>query len=80
MPNHAGTYAFYTSSAYSIAAKTELYEVKIIKLDTNEDFLFSDNPDVRDVSWLHDNTVMWCATKDGGKSELWAGSVVGSKR
>lgn len=79
MPNDNGTLALYTVSSYSFEAHSQTNEIKILDIKTQQSILFSDDPKIQQVVWLHGIQLLWLRNVDGGKTEFWTGFAVGDK-
>lgn len=70
----------YTVSTYSLDSHSETNEIKIINLETEAVTLFSDDPENIEPQWLVGNQIIWLRKPDGGKTEIWIGTVAGNKK
>lgn len=70
----------YTVSTYSIDSHSETSEIKVIDLETEAVTLFSDDPKNLSPQWLADDQIVWLRKPDGGKTEIWIGTVAGGKK
>ena len=70
----------YTVSTYSLESHSETNEIKVIDLEDGAVTLFSDDPKNVSPQWLVDNQIYWLRKPDGGKTEIWIGSVAGDKK
>ncbi|RDW75809.1 hypothetical protein BP5796_06630 [Coleophoma crateriformis] len=75
VPSPDGKYALYTVSTYSLESHTECKEVRIVDLGTDTTTLFSDNDAILAPQWLSSDKLLWLKKAEGGKTEIWIGTV-----
>jgi hypothetical protein len=75
VPNHNGTLALFTVSAYSFELKTTTYEIRVLDLKSGVSVLFSNDENAHDANWLGDgtNTIIWLQSGAKGTTNLMIG-------
>lgn len=73
-PNASGTYALYTVSSYSLEAHTETNEIRVLSLKTGQSFLFSDDEDNKEPTWLLGDQIIWLRRREN-VTEIWIGNA-----
>ncbi|KAF2102482.1 dipeptidyl-peptidase-like protein V precursor [Rhizodiscina lignyota] len=80
VPSDDGTLALYTVSRYSIEARLESKEIRVMNLDTGDSTLFSDDQNVKEPTWFGEsNQILWQRSPEDGSTELWVSNAVGEK-
>jgi dipeptidyl aminopeptidase/acylaminoacyl peptidase len=75
IPNHDGTLALYSVSAYSFEDKQTRKEIYILDINTGSSKLFTDDSNAHDATWIGNgtNSIMWLQLGAKGITSLMIG-------